>query len=282
MTNEARLTVMNVGYAYTNHEWGGQDISSPFARLYYVKHGRARLIMPDRAVEATPGHMYLIPAFVPHRYECDPGIGFYYIFLLEHNRGVRKILEHSRFPFEVNAGPEVDELFTHYAALYPGLSLPYQTADLFERHPAFSDYAQAYAQLAPYEKMQLQGLALILLSYFAKHAEPRPELLDGRVERVVHYIGMHLTEPLSTERLANVACVTRVHLTRLFRQRMHTSLQQYIIAMRIEQSQRLLMTTAETVAEVAQRVGFRDTSYFIRLFRRHIGLTPQRYRDTLR
>ena len=49
------ISVLNIGYAKTIHRWGGTDISSPFARLYYVRSGRAKLHFPDRDVDLQPG-----------------------------------------------------------------------------------------------------------------------------------------------------------------------------------------------------------------------------------
>jgi len=282
LLEQVNITVLNVGYAETLHHWGGDDLSSPFARLYYVKKGRAWLHLADRKIEVKPAHMYLVPTFVPHRYECEAGFGFYYMFLYEHNYALQGTFERYEFPIEVKANKAVDLLFTNFCSLYPQLSLPYASADDFNRHPAYRDYALRYTQMDRYAKMQLQGLVLIISSYFVKHATERKELQDQRLVAVADYVKANIHLPLTLDQLADRACVTKAHLIRLFRSKMGISPLQYVIRKKIQYAQGLLLTTNMSVRQIATDVGIFDSSYFIRVFKKHIGLTPQAYRDTLR
>ncbi len=279
---QVNIMVLNVGYAETQHQWGGDDFSSPFARLYYVKKGRAWLHMADREIEVKPGHMYLVPTFVPHRYECDPGFGFYYMFLYEHNHALQSTFDCYEFPIEVKANEAVDLLFTNYCNLYPQLSLPYASADDFNRHPAYRDYALRYTQMDRYAKMQLQGLVLIIASYFVKHSTERKELQDKRLISVADYVKLNINRNVTLDQMADMACVTKAHLIRLFRSKMGISPLQFVIRKKIQYAQGLLLTTNMSVRQIAAEVGIDDSSYFIRIFKKHIGLTPQAYRDTLR
>ncbi len=278
--DQINIMVMNVGYAETQHHWGGLDFSSPFARLYYVKKGKARLYMKDREVEAHPGYMYLVPTFVPHRYECEPGTGFYYMFVFEHN--LSGTFDRFDFPTEVKANEAVDLLFTNYCTLYPELSLPYSSAEDFERHPAYREYAMRYTQMERYAKMQLQGLAFIITSYFVKQSSLRVEQSDKRLQRVADYVKEHIAEAINLDKVADIACVTKMHLIRMFRKKMGITPLQYIIRKKIQHTQGLLLTTNLSVGRIGESIGMYDTSYFIRLFKKHIGFTPQSYRDALR
>jgi AraC-like DNA-binding protein len=47
---------------------------------------------------------------------------------------------------------------------------------------------------------------------------------------------------------------------------------------KIERTQLMLLTEQVPVKEVAYRLGFSDHSYFIRLFRQTVGISPQEYR----
>ena len=57
-----------------------------------------------------------------------------------------------------------------------------------------------------------------------------------------------------------------------------TSPLQYINKKKVERAQLLLCTTDMPVKEVAYRIGFNDQSYFIRMYRKVTGTTPQEYR----
>lgn len=276
-----KIIVLNVGYARTMHHWGEKDLSSPFARLYYIKEGEAWLHLPDRDIAVKPGYMYLVPTFVPHSYECNPGFAFYYMFIYEQYHDINGLFDTYEFPIEVKANEAIDLLFTNYCSLYPQLSLPYSSAKDFESHPAYKDYALRYTQMERYEKMQLQGLVSIIGSYFMKHARLRESQEDDRIRKIVEYCQENTERNITVDMLADIACVTKSHLMRLFREKMGVSPLQYITRKKIQLAQRLLLTTDMTVKEISEKTGLTDSSYFIRVFKKNIGFTPQDYRIKL-
>jgi AraC-like DNA-binding protein len=53
----------------------------------------------------------------------------------------------------------------------------------------------------------------------------------------------------------------------------------YVLSLRIQEAQRLLATTGETLSGIAAQVGFYDQSHFTKRFRKVTGLTPAQYRQ---
>lgn len=276
------LMVLNVGYAETQRLWGGNDLSSPFARIYYVVEGTATLHLPQGDITARPGHMYLIPMFIPHSYECLPGFKFYYLFVYERFRKKTDIFDQYDFPVEVRANEAADLMFRNFCHLYPNLSLPYNDAVAFNTHPSYKQYAESYMNLEDYEHLQLQGLVWIIFSYFMKHSRPKQEVIDERMVRLAKYIQKHIDEEITVDRLADIACVTKPHLSRLCHHAFGMSPIKYITRKKIQYAQELLLTTDLPVQQVAHLLGFEDASYFIRVFRKNIGFTPQDYREKLK
>ena len=260
--------VLNLGHACTVNPWGHRDISSPFIRLYYIKQGRAVLHLPEGDMEATAGHMYLIPSYVPHSYECDPGFDFYYLFVFQWlERGV-SVFQTYDFPYQVRSNEATQLLFENYCNLYPQLNLPSEDAAKFDAHPSYREYVQAYMQMAHYERLQLHGLVEILFSYFVKQAKLRAVMSDVRMAGLMKYVQEHMEDPLSTEELARHACVTKCHLIRMFRSSLGVTPLRYITQCKVQHAQTLLLRTDLSVKQVGEAVGFKDISYFIRLFRR--------------
>ena len=276
------ISVLNIGYARTVHKWGGTDISSPFARLYYVKSGNATLHFPDGDMELKAGYMYLVPSFMPHSYVCKPGFEFYYMFVYERYGDQTGFFDIYSFPRCVKANEAADLLFTNYCNIYPQLSLPYSCAEEFNAHPAYRDYARRYSEMERYEKMQLQGLVWIITSYFMKHAQKRLEYTDERVMKVSSFIKKNIHATVTLEQMADVACVTKSYIGKLFNDTLGVSPLQYAIRCKIHLAQSLLLTTDIPVREIAVRVGFTDVSYFIRIFKKNIGFTPHDYRESLK
>ena len=56
---------------------------------------------------------------------------------------------------------------------------------------------------------------------------------------------------------------------------------EYVQSLRVEEAKHLLETIRETADLIAHRVGYEDSSFFRRLFRRRTGVTPARYRQRL-
>lgn len=250
-------------------------------RLYYIEQGAATLTFHDSTVAVGPGRMYLVPAFKPHSYHVEPDTVFYYMFIAWQTGIIARFADRYDIPLEVPANDAVHLLFTNYCQLYPELALPYATAAEFEAHPAYRDYAQRFLHMPTHRRMQLTGLVWILASYFVQHADVRPRR-DERLERALQYIDDNIAQPVTTTELAQCAAVTTSQLTRLFRAALGTTPLQYALRRKIHQAQRLLLTTHLSVAAIAHDTGFHDTSYFIRVFKRQLALTPAEYRDTLR
>lgn len=72
--------------------------------------------------------------------------------------------------------------------------------------------------------------------------------------------------------------VSRFHLARRFRERYGCSVGQYVQRLRVTRARHLLLATDASLSEIAFRTGFADQSHFTRIFGRHVGTSPDRYR----
>ena len=275
------ICVLNAGYAQVSQHWEGKGLSSPFARLYYVKEGEGTISTPEAELTMKPGNMYLVPSFMPHSMTCQSGLRFYYLFVYERYGTQSDIFDLYSFPYEVEANQAIDLLFENYCNYYPELTLPYASAEDFYAHPSYREYAIRYAQMDRAQKMQLQGFVWIVASFFMAKAQ-KIEEMDERLLKVIDYVKENVGKVIEIETLANMVCLTKSHLERLFREKLGTSPLQFILRKKIQSAQRLLMTTNYSVNVIAHEVGFDDPSYFIRIFRQKIGFTPQDYRINLK
>ena len=275
------ICVLNAGYAQVSQHWEGKGLSSPFARLYYVKEGEGTISTPEAELTMKPGNMYLVPSFMPHSMTCQSGLRFYYLFVYERYGTQSDIFDLYSFPYEVEANQAIDLLFENYCNYYPELTVPYASAEDFYAHPSYREYAIRYAQMDRAQKMQLQGFVWIVASFFMAKAQ-KIEEMDERLLKVIDYVKENVGKVIETETLANMVCLTKSHLERLFREKLGTSPLQYILRTKIQCAQRLLMTTNYSIQVIAHEVGFDDPSYFIRVFRQKIGFTPQDYRMNLK
>lgn len=98
--------------------------------------------------------------------------------------------------------------------------------------------------------------------------------------RIATYIVDHYTAPITREEIANAMQVSDDYVSRVFRKETGMTPWQFLNRYRIIQAQKLLLTTDLTITEVGDRVGFSDPAYFIRVFHRETGKSPQQYRKS--
>src|SRR4029077_14404580 len=109
----------------------------------------------------------------------------------------------------------------------------------------------------------------------------RHRLDDGRLRRVLAYIDEHLAEDITVADLANVACLSIFHFTRAFAATMGVPPHRYVSQRRLE-SAKAMIATGSSLSEIAFNCQFSSQTSFARAFRRATGMTPGKYRRTLR
>lgn len=130
----------------------------------------------------------------------------------------------------------------------------------------------------------LESILFELLGLFVRSegldAAPRrpPAWLRG-VQEAVHD---RFLEPLSTEELAREAGVHAIHLARVFRAHLGSTIGEYQRGLRLDWAARRLTETDDPIVDVALAAGFADQSHFGRAFRDHYGWTPNQYRRSRR
>lgn len=275
------LMLLNVGRADHNADWNWQNVSSPFIRIFYVLEGEALLHLPQGDVSLHPGHLYIIPAYTVHSYECHGPFRLYYLHVYEGFKNDMNIQEVYDLPTEVEATEVTEHLFEYICRQQPEARLPHADPSSYDTSAQISRYLERYRNMSLWQKMELRGAMLMIVSHFLRQATPRVWTGDERMKRVLGYIHNRICESIDLEELAQVANVSKPYLIKLFRHEFGFSPIQYINNKKVERAQLLLYTTNLTIKEVAYTLGFNDQNYFIRMFHKVEGVTPQEYRRKL-
>jgi YesN/AraC family two-component response regulator len=98
------------------------------------------------------------------------------------------------------------------------------------------------------------------------------------VRQIMAYIHENYATPLTRQELATHFGLSERHLNRCFRQETGVSLMTYFNRYRVKQAKALLKEGNQNITEIALDVGFFDSSYFGRVFRREVGVSPSAYR----
>lgn len=129
----------------------------------------------------------------------------------------------------------------------------------------------------PEENMGIRVASDLLLLH-SKLITPREKPRDY-IQIAIEMIRTSYMHKLSITQMAKDMGIDRSHLSRLFKEKMHISMQDYILRVRISESKRYLKY-GYSVKETALLCGFSDASNFSRLFRRQEGITPSTWINT--
>ena len=100
----------------------------------------------------------------------------------------------------------------------------------------------------------------------------------SRFNNVIEYIRANLSDTITLETLADIAGINPTYFSNLFSKQMGISPIQYLNKRRIEKAQTLLLSTSDTLDNIARQTGFSDTFYFSRMFKKITGISPSLYR----
>lgn len=99
-----------------------------------------------------------------------------------------------------------------------------------------------------------------------------------QIAQVLDYIHKHLCEALPIKILCKVGCMSRANLFRKFKKEVGLTPIEFINRERIRRAAEMLLQTPLTIVDIGYQVGFNSIGYFIRLFKKYMGVTPNRYR----
>ena len=150
-------------------------------------------------------------------------------------------------------------LSARFAELPPVLTLPEM---LFGRMMRLSSQPSTAEYL----------LAGELFSLYA-HLFADIQIGSTHVQRVDNYIRSNYMHPIRVEQIAAELSLDRRYLSRIFKAKMGCSIQEYLIRVRLEEAERLLLQ-GYSVKEAAHLAGYEDVSNFSKMFKKRTGKTP--------
>lgn len=102
--------------------------------------------------------------------------------------------------------------------------------------------------------------------------------MDSRIQGVVDYILLHPNEKYSPSRLAEMAELSKQRFTSLFSSQLGKSPMVYVKELKLTTAARKLLVSNLHINDIAYELGYEDSNYFIREFKRAFGCTPNQYR----
>jgi YesN/AraC family two-component response regulator len=106
--------------------------------------------------------------------------------------------------------------------------------------------------------------------------------LKQMVSSVERYVKMHLSDDLSLQHICHIFGISQPYLSRVFRQELDCSFNEYVINNRIEFAKNLIKReNGMLLKEIAALVGYGDSHYFSRIFKKVTGMSPSEYAESI-
>lgn len=99
-----------------------------------------------------------------------------------------------------------------------------------------------------------------------------------QLTQITDYINTHFDENLGLKDVAEAFHFSQSYLSRIFKQGMNMTFSQYYNNIRLEHAVNEMLTSSESIAEIASRSGFSDARSMVSAFRKKYGMLPSEYR----
>ncbi|HEX2947323.1 MAG TPA: response regulator [Clostridia bacterium] len=129
---------------------------------------------------------------------------------------------------------------------------------------------------------QWQEMLRLLIAEGFDFIEKNTRLSNAGIgKEVIEYILSHYMEQISLKQVADIFYINAAYLGRVFQKTTGMSFKEYVNKIRISEAKKLLMQTDKLIYEIANVVGFTESSYFIVKFSQEVGKSPSEYRNEM-
>lgn len=120
-----------------------------------------------------------------------------------------------------------------------------------------------------------------LLRYYCGSKNDSERLVYRNVLRlrpIMDYISENYAEKIYIEELSDMIMVSPDYFTKMFKDSIGKTPVEYINGIRVNRSMQMLIGGEESVAGIAEKIGFCNANYFHKIFKQYMGVSPLAYR----
>lgn len=102
------------------------------------------------------------------------------------------------------------------------------------------------------------------------------------VKQIINYFNQHYQEKISLDQIAQNMYLSTFYISKIFKSETGDTPINYLIELRMEKALELIESDASiSLQDIATQVGYDDVSHFSKLFKKHFGTAPSKYRRTI-
>lgn len=107
------------------------------------------------------------------------------------------------------------------------------------------------------------------------------ERYQNMAKRILDYLNEHYSEDLTLDSVAGKFHMSKTYISRILKKYTNQSFLQLLISRRMDIARKMIAEDKFKLYEIAEKVGYNDFSYFIQVFKKKYGVTPNEYRRVM-
>ncbi len=241
---------------YLNRQEGSCD-----AVFIFCSHGRGWLELDGKSWPVEKHDAFIVPPWAAHKYGSDPQAPWapYWVHFQGRQAGAfQKLITPPPGPPVIHL-PLAQEVIISLEQLLKSMG----------RVHTYSNQVAASGALS-----QL----LSFIQYRMQAIEPRSRTADENLDKIIDFMHHSINRKLSLKQFATIANMSPNHFGALFLKRFNSTPIDYFNRLKIQRASELLTTTNHSIGEISEKLGYSDTFYFSRLFKKVMGVSPRGYR----
>ncbi|MNZ89090.1 Arabinose operon regulatory protein [compost metagenome] len=127
----------------------------------------------------------------------------------------------------------------------------------------------------------VQFLMSAVLEFARRVEKTKKNKFSTPINICQNYIFNHIYENISLTHLAELVNMTPKYLSQLFKKEVGITLTEYIQQAKIEEVKNLITFTSYPLTKISNMLNFSDQSYFTKVFKKYVGITPKKYKSGL-
>ncbi len=281
------ISSMNIypfkAFRISNRTFSQYPHAHSYLQIWYVKSGGCIHWLNDTEYNLQKGDIFILPPDVPHRVMSGEnkniellGCEFMEEFILGRDKERNNMYFDYIKPFIV-PGEEVKPFYT------------LQGVTIKEVEKIFEELVKEYNSKPPHFELNMRANFLKLLSILVRvnsgEAESRGKNNFNKHRNAIacalQYMEEHCSEKIYLEDLCKLLLMSPTYFSCVFKQMTGKTFTEQLNSIRVSKAKEMLVDHSKSVSRIAMEVGFADSAYFDRVFKKEVGVSPGKFRKYL-
>lgn len=237
-----------------------RDTDYGYCVVHYVYQGTGLLIVNKQEFSLKSGDIFILCSKQPHIYSGsdEDRLGLLWVEFYGSN---------SEYLMSITKSKKMTVLHS------PETNIPMEKLLNVAKYLVDSNEIDLY-----HTSVLVYDLICSLLKQCASH-QNLDTMYPPHIKKSINYIKAHLKDNISVSQLAKLSNCSLSYFTKTFSHSIGVTPLQYIMMTKIKQANKIMAANNTTCEEVAEQLGFYDSSHFTKVYKKYTGQTPKQFKS---